>query len=146
MQMLIPAFEELQLKSVVSLGIVGEKKRWQTANCTVHSWLSAQERQEYMRNAKLVVISGGHITCFETVKCAKPTVCVPTQPEQLANGMKLQHMGCSIVARSKAQLKMALRRVEEQLSSFRSSVEKLNEVSNKYNGLNRAVEIIEEAA
>jgi UDP:flavonoid glycosyltransferase YjiC (YdhE family) len=146
MQMLIPAFEELQLKSVVSLGIVGEKKRWQTANCTVHSWLSAQERQEYMRNAKLVVISGGHITCFETVKCAKPTVCVPTQPEQLANGMKLQHMGCSIVARSKAQLKMALRRVEEQLSSFRSSVEKLNEVSNKYNGLDRAVEIIEEAA
>jgi uncharacterized protein (TIGR00661 family) len=145
-QMLIPAFEELKLKSVVSLGIVGEKKRWQTANCTVHSWLSTEERQECMRNAKLVVMSGGHITCFETVKYAKPTVCVPTQPEQLANGMKLQHMNCSIVARNMAQLKAALRTVEEQLSHFRSGAEKLNEVSNRYNGLDRAVEIIEEAA
>jgi UDP-N-acetylglucosamine--N-acetylmuramyl-(pentapeptide) pyrophosphoryl-undecaprenol N-acetylglucosamine transferase len=145
-RMLLPVFEELELKSVVSLGLVGERKRWQTANCTVHTWLSTAERREYMRNAKLVVISGGHITCFETVKYAKPTVCVPTQPEQLANGMKLQNMHCSIVARSKAQLKMALRRVEEQLSHFRSSVKKLNEVSNKYNGLDRAVEIIEESA
>jgi uncharacterized protein (TIGR00661 family) len=145
-QMLIPAFEELKLKSVVSLGIVGERKRWQTANCTVHSWLSTEERQEYMRNAKLVVISGGHITCFETVKYAKPTVCVPTQPEQLANGMKLQKIGCSVVANSKKQVKEALRRVEEALSQFRSSAEKLNKVSNRYNGLNRAVEIIEETA
>jgi UDP-N-acetylglucosamine--N-acetylmuramyl-(pentapeptide) pyrophosphoryl-undecaprenol N-acetylglucosamine transferase len=145
-QMLIPAFEELKLKSVVSLGIVGERKRWQTANCTVHSWLSTEERQEYMRNAKLVVISGGHITCFETVKFAKPTVCVPTQPEQLANGMKLQNMHCSIVARDKAQLKVALRTVEEKLSSFRSSAEKLNEVSNRYSGLDRAAEVIEETA
>jgi hypothetical protein len=143
-QMLIPAFEELKLKSVVSLGMFGERKRWQTANCTVHSWLSAEERQEQMRNAKLVVISGGHITCFETVKYAKPTVCVPTQPEQLANGKKLQDMNCSIVARDKPQLKRALRTIEGQLSSFRSNVERLNEVSNRYNGLDRAVEIIEE--
>ncbi len=145
-RMLIPAFEELKLNSVVSLGIVGERKRWQTANCTVHSWLSTEERREYMRNAKLVVISGGHITCFETVKYAKPTVCIPTQPEQLANGMKLQDMHCSIVARNKTQLMMALRSVEEQLSRFRSSVVKLNEVSNRYNGVERAAEIIEEIA
>jgi uncharacterized protein (TIGR00661 family) len=145
-QMLIPVFEELGVKSVVSLGAVGEKKTVKTATCTVHSWLSAQERQEYMRNAKVVVMSGGHITCFETVKYAKPTVCVPTQPEQLANGLKLQEMGCSIVARSKEQLKRALRRVEEELSSFRNNVEKLNGISNRYNGLGRAVEIIEETA
>jgi UDP-N-acetylglucosamine--N-acetylmuramyl-(pentapeptide) pyrophosphoryl-undecaprenol N-acetylglucosamine transferase len=143
-QMLIPAFKELGVKSVVSLGVVGEKKTVQTANCTVHSWLSHQERQEYMRNAKVIVFSGGHITCFETVKYAKPTVCVPTQPEQLGNGMKLQRMHCSVVARSKEQLKIALRKVEEQMGLFRSSVEKLNEVSNKYNGLDRAIEIIEE--
>jgi UDP:flavonoid glycosyltransferase YjiC (YdhE family) len=80
------------------------------------------------------------------VKYSKPTVCVPTQPEQLANGLKLQEMGCSIVARSKEQLKRALRRVEEELSSFRNNVEKLNGISNRYNGLGRAVEIIEETA
>jgi UDP-N-acetylglucosamine--N-acetylmuramyl-(pentapeptide) pyrophosphoryl-undecaprenol N-acetylglucosamine transferase len=143
-QMLIPAFEELGVKSVVSLGAVGEKKTVQTSNCTVHSWLSAEERQEYMRNAKLVVFSGGHITCFETVKYAKPTVCIPTQPEQMGNGMKLQKLHCSVVARNKEQLKVALRTVEEQMSLYRSSVEKLNEFSNKFNGLERAVEIIEE--
>lgn len=143
-QMLIPAFEELGVKSVVSLGAVGEKKTVRRGNCTVHAWLSTQERQEYMRNAKLVVFSGGHITCFETVKYAKPSVCVPTQPEQMGNGMKLQKLHCSLVARNKEQLKPALRTVEEKMSLFRSSVEKLNEFSNKFNGLDRAVEIIEE--
>ncbi len=146
MQILIPALEELGDKSIVSLGIPGENKTGMTANCTVHTWLSTEERQECMRNAKIVVMSGGHITCFETLKYAKPTVCVPTQPEQLANGLKLQDMNCSIVARSKGQLKMALRSIEGQLSRFRSGAEKLNEVSNRYNGLDRAVEIIEEAA
>lgn len=143
-QLLIPTLEELRLKSVVSLGVFGDKKTVQTKYCTVHSWLSLQERQEYMRNAKLIVISGGHITCFETVKYAKPTVCVPTQPEQLANGMKLQDLHCSVVARSKEQLKMALRKVEQDQNHFRSSVNALNKVSNKYNGLDRAVKIIEE--
>ncbi len=145
-QMLIPAFEELGVKSVVSLGMVGEKKTVKTANCTVHSWLSTQEREEYMRNAKLVVFSGGHITCFETVKYGKPSVCVPTQPEQMGNGMKLQKLHCSMVARNKEQLKSAIRMVEEQMVLFRSSMEKLNEFSNKFNGLERAVEIMEETA
>jgi hypothetical protein len=62
----------------------------------------------------------------------------------MGNGMKLQKLHCSMVARSKEQVKLALRTVEEQMSLFRSSVEKLNEFSNKFNGLDRAVEIIEE--
>ena len=142
--LLIPVLKELRVKSVVSLGVPGEKKTVQTENCTVHSWLSTEQRQEYMRNAKTIVFSGGHITCFETIKYAKPSVCVPTQPEQLANGMKLQDMHCSVVARNREQLKHALRTIEEQKQVFRSSVEKLNEFSNKFNGLNRATEIIEE--
>jgi UDP-N-acetylglucosamine--N-acetylmuramyl-(pentapeptide) pyrophosphoryl-undecaprenol N-acetylglucosamine transferase len=143
-QMLIPALKELGVESVVSLGVMGEKKTVNLGNCTVHSWLSTQERQEYMQNAKLVVFSGGHITCFETVKYAKPSVCVPTQPEQLGNGMKLQKMNCSIVARNKQQVKRALRMIEEQIDLFRNRVERLNEISNKFNGLSRAVELIEE--
>jgi len=143
---IIPALQELDVKSVVSLGVVGEHKTLKTQNLTIHTWLSTQERQENMRNAKIVVISGGHGTCFETVKYGKPTVCVPTQPEQLANGMKLQNLGCSIVARNKQQFKKALRRVEAELSHFRSCAERLNTISNKQNGLKRAVEIIESLA
>ncbi|MGE5637303.1 MAG: glycosyltransferase [Chloroflexota bacterium] len=141
--LLLPTLKELDTKSVVSLGIFGEKKTMHTKNCTVHSWLSSEERQEYMRNAKLVIISGGHITCFETVKYVKPTICVPTQPEQLANGLKLQDLHCSIVARNKKELRSALRTVEERLTQFRSAVNTLNQVSNKHNGLNLAVKIIE---
>jgi len=142
MQLLIPIFKELGAKSVISLGIVGEKKTVQTANYTVHSWLSQQERQEYLRNAKLVVFSGGHITCFETVKYAKPSVCFPTQPEQLGNALKLERMGCSIVVKNEQQLKLALRRHEEEKVVFRSNMETLNRFSNKFNGLSRATEII----
>lgn len=142
-QTLIPVFKELNQKTIISLGIPGEKKMVQTKNLTVHSWLTNQERQEYMRNAKTIVFSGGHITCFETVKYAKPSVCVPTQPEQLANGMKLQNLHCSIVAKTTEQLKNALRTIEQQRQVFRSSVEKLNWFSNKFNGLERATEIIE---
>ncbi len=140
---IIPALQDLDAKAVVSLGLVGEHKTAHAGNLTVHTWLSPDERQEAMRNARVVVISGGHITCFETVRYMKPTVCVPTQPEQLANGMKLQKLGCSVVARTKTQVKDALRRVEAELGNFRSKVERLNAVSNKQNGLKRAIEIIE---
>ena len=143
---IIPALEDLGVKAVVSLGVIGEHKTTQAGNLTVCTWLSAEERQEAMRNARVVVMSGGHGTCFETVKYRKPTVCVPTQPEQFANGLKLQNLGCSIIARNKQQLKQAIRTIELNLSEFRSCAERLNVISNKTNGLKRAVEIIESAA
>ena len=60
-----------------------------------------------MKNSKMVIFSGGHITAFETIKYVKPSICVPTQPEQMGNAAKLQELGCSIVARSREQLKAA---------------------------------------
>ncbi len=143
---IIPALEELNANSIVSLGVVGERKIMKIKNLTIHTWLSSQERQEAMRNAKVVVISGGHGTCFETVKYQKPTVCVPTQPEQLANGMKLQNLGCSLLAKDKQQVKQALRRIEEKAEDFQTCTQRLSGISNKYNGVKRAVEIIESAA
>ena len=142
-QLIIPVFKELNVKSIISLGVAGEKKTVKptTAPCTRGFHTGATRVYAEREN---IVFSGGHITCFETVKYAKPSVCVPTQPEQLANGMKLQDMHCSLVAKTTEQLKMALRTIEQQSKVFRSSVEKLNEFSNKFNGLNRAAEIIEE--
>ena len=142
--MLLPILEKLPTKSVISLGSPGTKKTAKVGNCTIHTWLSPEERKQYMRDASVVVFSGGHNTCFETIKYAKPTVCVPTQPEQLGNAIKLQKMNCSIVARNSEQLAQALRTIEERKAEFRSSVEALNRVSNKFNGLDRAVEIVEE--
>ena len=142
-QMILPVLKELKVKSVVSLGLPGEKKTVQVGNCVVHTWLSAQERQECMRNARLIIFSGGHITCLETVKYVKPSVCVPTQPEQLGNAVKLQKLGCSIFAQSTEQVKLAVQRIEEQRQQFKRKVEALNRFAGNFKGLDRAAEIIE---
>jgi UDP:flavonoid glycosyltransferase YjiC (YdhE family) len=97
-----------------------------------------------MKNASMVVFSGGHITCFETIKYAKPSICFPTQPEQLANAAKLQDLGCSILARNRTQLARAVREIETNREKFKANVKRLNLVSNRFNGLNRAVEIVED--
>ena len=143
LQMVLPVLENLTKRSVVSLGQPGEKRTVKVANCTVHTWLSSEERKECMKNASLVVFSGGHITCFETIKYAKPSVCVPTQPEQLGNGIKLQLLGCSLVARNKMQLERAVRVLEHEAAVFRGNVGRLNRFSNKFKGLDRAAKIID---
>ncbi|MCX8150052.1 MAG: hypothetical protein N3D85_00885 [Candidatus Bathyarchaeota archaeon] len=144
LQMLIPTLQEIKGESVVSLGVPNERKTGRVSNCKIYTWLSPQQREEFMRNASIVVFSGGHITCFETVKYAKPSVLIPTQPEQTANAIKLQNMGCSLIATRKTQLKLAIQRIEEKYDMYKNRIETLNSISNKYNGLKRAVEIIEE--
>jgi UDP-N-acetylglucosamine--N-acetylmuramyl-(pentapeptide) pyrophosphoryl-undecaprenol N-acetylglucosamine transferase len=142
-QMILPVLRKLAINSIVSLGVPGKKTTAELGNCEVHSWLSSQERQEYMKNSEMVIFSGGHITAFETIKYVKPSICVPTQPEQMGNAAKLQELGCSIVARSREQLKAAVQKIEQNKQSFKENMEKLNEFSSKFNGLERAIKIIE---
>jgi UDP-N-acetylglucosamine--N-acetylmuramyl-(pentapeptide) pyrophosphoryl-undecaprenol N-acetylglucosamine transferase len=142
-QMIIPVLKELETKSIISLGMPGEKGTAKKGNCEIHTWLSSQERQECMKNAKLIVFSGGHRTCFETVKYAKPSICIPTQPEQMGNAAKLQKLNCSITVKNKQELRAAVQKIEEERQFFRRNIMVLNEFSNKFKGLNRAVEIIE---
>lgn len=142
-QMILPVLRKLAINSIVSLGVPGKKTTAELGNCEVHSWLSSQERQEYMKNSEMVIFSGGHLTAFETIKYVKPSICVPTQPEQMGNAAKLQELGCSIVARSREQLKAAVQKIEQNKQSFKENMEKLNEFSSKFNGLERAIEIIE---
>ena len=82
---LIPVLEKLKTKCIISLGTPGKKVSAKIGNCELHAWLSAEERQEAMRNAKFVIFSGGHATCFEAIKYSKPSICIPTQPEQQGN-------------------------------------------------------------
>jgi uncharacterized protein (TIGR00661 family) len=141
--MVLPVLEELETKSVVSLGTPGSSIAAKKGNCEIHAWLSAQERQECMKNAKLIVFSGGHRTSFETVKYAKPSICIPTQPEQMGNAAKLQKLNCSISVKNTQELKEAVHKIEEENLRFKRNALALNAFSNKFRGLDRAVEIIE---
>ena len=128
-QMLLPLLRNLKVKSIVSLGMPGEKVTAKIGNCEVHAWLSPQEREECMRNSKFIVFSGGHITCFETIRYAKPSICIPTQPEQWGNAAKLQKLGCSVAVRNKKELRVAFQKIEASYSSFKRNIEALSAFS-----------------
>jgi uncharacterized protein (TIGR00661 family) len=144
-QTILPALEELETKSIVSLGTPDKSIHVKKGNCHIHSWLSTQEREEALKNAKLVIFSGGHRTSFETVKYAKPSICIPTQPEQMGNAAKLQKLNCSISVKNTQELKAAIQKIEKEHQIYTKNIKKLNTFSNKFKGLNHAVEIIENA-
>jgi UDP-N-acetylglucosamine--N-acetylmuramyl-(pentapeptide) pyrophosphoryl-undecaprenol N-acetylglucosamine transferase len=139
---LLPVLGKLKTKCIISLGTPGKKVSAKIGNCELHTWLSEEERAEAMRNAKFVIFSGGHSTCFETIKYAKPSICIPTQPEQLGNAAKLQDMNCSIMAKNKKQLEKAVERLESEQKAFDSSMLALNKFSNQFKGLDRTEKIV----
>ena len=143
MKTLLPVLQKLKTKCVISLGTPGKKVTAKIGNCELHTWLSLQERQEAMKNAKFVIFSGGHATCFETIKYAKPSICIPTQPEQLGNAAKLQDLNCSITAKNKNVLEKAIQKMESEQECFNKNMLALNEFSSKFRGLDRAVTTIE---
>jgi uncharacterized protein (TIGR00661 family) len=142
-QMIIPALKKLETRSVVSLGEPGEKITRKNANCKIYTWLSQQERQEHMNKAKIIVFSGGHGTCFETIKNGKPSICIPTQPEQVGNVKKMQQLGCSVSVKNKPQFELALQEIEKRTDFYKTNVAKLRDYSNRFNGLDQALSIIE---
>ncbi|MEM3941310.1 MAG: glycosyltransferase, partial [Candidatus Bathyarchaeia archaeon] len=111
-------------------------------NCTIHSWLPPQQRQNIVANAKIVIFSGGHTTCFETIKYMKPSICIPTQPEQKANALKLQELGCSLIAENKKQLKSAIKQIEDNYDSYKRNLERINRISRRFNGVERTIKVI----
>jgi len=143
-QVIIPVFKKLETKSVISLGVPGEKTRTKVGNCEIYSWLSPQERHEYMKNSKMIVFSGGHTTCLETVKYAKPSVCIPTQSEQVGNARKMQNLNCSIVVKNREQLRLAIEKIEEKKQFYKSNLKAMNLYANKFNGPENAVAVIED--
>ncbi len=140
---LIPVLEKLKTKCVISLGTPGKKASAKIGNCELHTWLSTEERAEAMKNAKYVIFSGGHATCFETIKYAKPSICIPTQPEQLGNAAKLQDLNCSITAKNRNQLEGAVGKMEKKKEAYDRNMVALSEFSSRFRGLDRAVSIVE---
>jgi uncharacterized protein (TIGR00661 family) len=125
--------------------VPGTRRKGRSGNCEIHTWLTAKERQDAIRNAELVIFSGGHATCFETIKYQKPSVCIPTQPEQLGNAAKLQNLGCSLTAKNQNELRLAIQKIESNMGFYKRNVAAVNEFSNRFKGLDQAVEIIENA-
>jgi len=144
MHTIIPVLRQTETKSIVSLGQPGEKHTSRMGNCEIHTWLTQEERREYMKNAKLIAFSGGHGTCFETIKHGKPSICIPTQPEQMGNARKLQELKCSTTVANQKQFAAALSEIEISTKSYRRNVEKLRGYSSRFSGLDRAVRAVEE--
>jgi UDP-N-acetylglucosamine--N-acetylmuramyl-(pentapeptide) pyrophosphoryl-undecaprenol N-acetylglucosamine transferase len=140
---IIPVFTQLNVRTIISMGQPGKKATQEVGNCTTHTWVSADERIELMRNAQLIVFSAGHGTCFETIKYAKPSICIPTQPEQIGNAKKLEKLHCSITARKSEELRLAIQKIQGDMSHYKAPVENLNQISGKFNGVDHAVTIIE---
>jgi len=141
---LLPLLEDIKDKCIISLGAPGKKASAKIKNYELHTWLSSEDRSQAMRNAKFVIFSGGHATCFETIKYGKPSICIPTQPEQLGNAAKLEKLKCSIVVKNQKQLKKAIETMEANLDTYTRKAEELSAFSGRFKGLDRAVEIIED--
>ena len=140
---IVPALQKLETKSIISLGQPGKRTAKKIGNCEFHTWLTTEERRNYMADAKLVVFSGGHATCFETIKHMKPSIIVPTQPEQTGNGKKLQQLGCSVLAENPKQLVSALKDMEGHVDYYKHNIDDLNRFSRKYSGVIEAARIVE---
>jgi uncharacterized protein (TIGR00661 family) len=140
---LLPVLEKVKTKCIISLGTPGKKITAKIGNYELHTWMSHEERRQAMMNSKYVIFSGGHATCFETIKYGKPSICIPTQPEQEGNAAKLQNLNCSIMAKNKKQLEKAVRKMDAEKNFYNENAQSLSAFSSKYHGLDRAVEIIE---
>jgi UDP-N-acetylglucosamine--N-acetylmuramyl-(pentapeptide) pyrophosphoryl-undecaprenol N-acetylglucosamine transferase len=140
---LLPVLEKLETKCIISLGTPGKKVSAKIGNCELHTWLTPTDREEAMKNAKFIIYSGGHATCFESIKYGKPSICIPTQPEQLGNAAKLQNLNCSITVKNIKQLEKAIQQMEKQIKSYRKNVQMLNLFSNRFSGLDSTVSIVE---
>ncbi|HKZ94432.1 MAG TPA: glycosyltransferase [Candidatus Bathyarchaeia archaeon] len=142
-QTILPVLQKLKTKSIISLGQPGKKITKTVGNCEVHTWLTPEQRRKCMADSKLILFSGGHATCFETIKHVKPSVIVPTQPEQMGNGKKLQELECSVLVKNKKELVSALKDIESNIKAYKQSVQRLSTFSRRFNGLNEATKVIE---
>ena len=142
-RMIIPVLSRLKTKSIISLGEPSNKAAKKLGNCEIYSWLNREQRDEYMKNSEIIIFSGGHGTCFELIKHGKPSICIPTQPEQMGNARKLQELKCSISVENETQLKSAILEIDGKREFYKRNVEKMRDYSSKFKGVEKAVDVIE---
>ena len=57
--------------------------------------------------------------------------------------LNLQDLNCSITVKNKKQLEKAVEKMENEKETYNKNMQALNEFSNKFKGLDRAVSIVE---
>ena len=139
----IPVLSKLDKNSLVSLGEPESKFTKKIGHCRIHGWLPSLQREESMKNARTVIFSGGHGTCFEVLGYRKPSICIPTQPEQKANAKKLAELGCSIFVENGNELGSAIHKIESERESFKSNVFELSRFCRRFQGLDATISLIE---
>jgi uncharacterized protein (TIGR00661 family) len=142
-RILIPILSHIETPSIVNLSNPNSKSVKKLGNCQIYGWLAEKQRSQFMKDAQMIIFSGSHGTCFEVIKHRKPSICMPTQPEQMANSKKMQELKCSIHMESPKQLKWAITEIEENIEVYKRHVEEISEYSRRFDGLKRATEVIE---
>jgi len=141
----LPELYDFGCEVVASLG---DEKRSATQRGSVakHGWLNSDERIRCMRDASIIIHSASHNTSMETLSYGKPSVCIPTQPEQRGNAKKLELLGCAVVVEDPKRLKDAIRKIGDDYDFYRSHAEKIGRMVNSADGVARTVEIIENSS
>jgi len=142
---LLPVLSNLDHESIVSLGEPYSKFYREFGKCKVFGWLTEEKRNEYLKRAKVFIIPSSHGTCFESIKYGKPSICLPTQIEQSANAAKLKDLNCSLSVRNKTELISAIEKIEKDYNFFKNNVKKIGSYARKFNALDKATDIIEDA-
>lgn len=133
---------------VISMGYPsgsGEPRR--LANGTwIYDWCPV--RDELFALSSLIVARAGHRTIGQCIDSGKPAVLVPihNHSEQIGNSNKFAKLGLGIAIRSEElTVKSLTDAVETCLNdpSYAGNVEKVREVSKRYNGIERCAEIID---
>jgi UDP:flavonoid glycosyltransferase YjiC (YdhE family) len=58
----------------------------------------------------------------------------------------MQDLNCSIVVENREQLRLAIREIMDKEQFYKNNVKALNRYSNKFDGLENAVSVIEDTA
>jgi UDP-N-acetylglucosamine--N-acetylmuramyl-(pentapeptide) pyrophosphoryl-undecaprenol N-acetylglucosamine transferase len=132
---------------VISMGFPGGSGEPQRlANgAWIYDWCPIKD--ELFALSSVVVARAGHRTIGQCIDAGKPAVLVPihNHSEQIGNANKFSKLGLGIEVRSeKLTVKSLTESVEACLSdpSYSESVQKLSEISKRYNGIQRCAQII----
>jgi len=120
-----------------------------SSGARLYDWCPVKD--ELFSLSSVVVARAGHGTIGQCIDAGRPAVLVPihNHSEQIGNADKFSKLGLGIEIRSERLTKETLTEAVEACLGdprYRQSVEKVREVSLRYNGVERCAEIIDSYA
>lgn len=134
--------EETKCEVVVSLGDPRRKEEHK-GTISKYGWLTNEERKRCMREAHIIMHSGSHGNCMETILNGKVCIAIPTQAEQRGQAKKIEMLHCGEMAENPNELVKKVEAIEDDYDSYASVTKKLRAKAKEMNGVERTLEIIE---